>query len=200
MVLNTRDYNLARGAADLLARLAKMKLPGEVKPEITESMIEINSVGARALRRAARGARTIARRDRRRRARAEPRRRRRRRAPVPPLERAAHLPDRALPARLGALRLPRQAVHRLRPAHPHRRAQRRRRGVPHARARALHPALHRALGLVALLAGRGHVVRDLAAARGVGLPALGPHAAGARLGRVQRATSTRCRATASSRA
>jgi carboxylate-amine ligase len=43
MVLNTRDYNLGRGAPDLLARLAKRKLPGEVKPEITESMIEINS-------------------------------------------------------------------------------------------------------------------------------------------------------------
>ena len=43
MVLNTRDYDLARGAADLLARLAKADLPGEVKPEITESMIEINS-------------------------------------------------------------------------------------------------------------------------------------------------------------
>ena len=43
MVLNTRDYNLARGADDILSRLAKMKLPGEVKPEITESMIEINS-------------------------------------------------------------------------------------------------------------------------------------------------------------
>ncbi|HET7547272.1 MAG TPA: YbdK family carboxylate-amine ligase, partial [Usitatibacter sp.] len=43
MVLNTRDYNLSRGAPDLLARLAKKKLPGEVKPEITESMIEVNS-------------------------------------------------------------------------------------------------------------------------------------------------------------
>jgi carboxylate-amine ligase len=43
MVLNTRDYDLARGAADILPRLAKLKLPGEVKPEITESMIEINS-------------------------------------------------------------------------------------------------------------------------------------------------------------
>ena len=47
MVLNTRDYNLARGAADILPRLAKMKLPGEVKPEITESMIEINSAVCR---------------------------------------------------------------------------------------------------------------------------------------------------------
>jgi carboxylate-amine ligase len=43
MVLNTHDYNLARGAADLLARLDKVKLAGEVKPEITESMIELNS-------------------------------------------------------------------------------------------------------------------------------------------------------------
>ena len=43
MVLNTHDYNLTRGAADLLPRLARMALPGEVKPEITESMIEINS-------------------------------------------------------------------------------------------------------------------------------------------------------------
>ena len=47
MVLNTRDYDLARGAADILPRLAKMNLPGEVKPEITESMIEVNSSVAR---------------------------------------------------------------------------------------------------------------------------------------------------------
>jgi glutamate---cysteine ligase / carboxylate-amine ligase len=47
MVVNTRDYDLARGAADLLARLDKHKLPGEVKPEITESMIEINSAVSR---------------------------------------------------------------------------------------------------------------------------------------------------------
>ena len=38
MVLNTHDYNLTRGAADLLPRLKKIALPGEVKPEITESM------------------------------------------------------------------------------------------------------------------------------------------------------------------
>ena len=43
MVLNTHDYNLARGAPDLLARLEKVDLDGEVKPEITESMIEVNS-------------------------------------------------------------------------------------------------------------------------------------------------------------
>jgi carboxylate-amine ligase len=43
MVLNTHDHNLVRGAPDLLARLEKVELEGEVKPEITESMIEINS-------------------------------------------------------------------------------------------------------------------------------------------------------------
>ena len=43
MVLNTHDYNLVRGAPDLLARLEKKELGGEVKPEITESMIEVNS-------------------------------------------------------------------------------------------------------------------------------------------------------------
>jgi len=43
MVLNTHDFNLVRGAPDLLARLEKVPLDGEVKPEITESMIEVNS-------------------------------------------------------------------------------------------------------------------------------------------------------------
>src|SRR5437763_15139354 len=43
MVLNTHDFNLVRGAPDLLARLEKVELDGEVKPEITESMIEVNS-------------------------------------------------------------------------------------------------------------------------------------------------------------
>ena len=66
MVLNTRDYNLARGAPDLLARLDKVKLPGEVKPEITESMIEINSAVNRRHDDAAGRAAPGARRDRRR--------------------------------------------------------------------------------------------------------------------------------------
>src|SRR6266404_3088454 len=43
MVLNTHDFNLVRGAPDLLARLEKVEFDGEVKPEITESMIEVNS-------------------------------------------------------------------------------------------------------------------------------------------------------------
>ncbi|HST00910.1 MAG TPA: YbdK family carboxylate-amine ligase, partial [Usitatibacter sp.] len=43
MILNTHDHNLVRGAPDLLARLEKVELQGEVKPELTESMIEVNT-------------------------------------------------------------------------------------------------------------------------------------------------------------
>jgi glutamate---cysteine ligase / carboxylate-amine ligase len=42
-ILNSRDHDLARDAADLLGLLAKAGHPGEVKPEITESMIELNT-------------------------------------------------------------------------------------------------------------------------------------------------------------
>src|ERR1700741_4783399 len=42
-ILNSRDFNLARDAADLIGLLEKDGLPGAVKPEITESMIELNS-------------------------------------------------------------------------------------------------------------------------------------------------------------
>ncbi|MBX6392123.1 MAG: glutamate--cysteine ligase [Burkholderiales bacterium] len=42
-LVNTRDYNLTRAAPDLLAALAKREHPGEIKPEITESMIEIST-------------------------------------------------------------------------------------------------------------------------------------------------------------
>src|SRR5262245_54251903 len=42
-ILNSRDYNLARDAADLIGLLEKSPLPGAVKPEITESMVELNS-------------------------------------------------------------------------------------------------------------------------------------------------------------
>jgi carboxylate-amine ligase len=40
-IVNTRDYNLTRGSTDLLAAVGKAKHPGDIKPEITESMIEI---------------------------------------------------------------------------------------------------------------------------------------------------------------
>ena len=43
MVLNTHNHDLVRGAPDLLARLEKVRMQGEVKPEITESMIEVNT-------------------------------------------------------------------------------------------------------------------------------------------------------------
>jgi carboxylate-amine ligase len=42
-VLHARTWDLVRGADDLLNCLAKVKHPGEFKPEITESMIEYNS-------------------------------------------------------------------------------------------------------------------------------------------------------------
>jgi len=34
-ILNSRDYNLARDAADLIGQLEKTPHPGAVKPEIT---------------------------------------------------------------------------------------------------------------------------------------------------------------------
>lgn len=42
-IVNTRDYNLTRGASDLLAAIKKAKHPGDIKPEITESMIELST-------------------------------------------------------------------------------------------------------------------------------------------------------------
>jgi len=42
-LVRPHDLDLSRDAADLLTRLEKRKLPGAVKPEITESMIELNS-------------------------------------------------------------------------------------------------------------------------------------------------------------
>ena len=42
-ILNSRDFDLARDAADLIALLEKTPVPGAVKPEITESMVELNS-------------------------------------------------------------------------------------------------------------------------------------------------------------
>jgi carboxylate-amine ligase len=42
-IVNSRDYNLTRGASDLLGALAKGKHPGDIKPEITESMVEMST-------------------------------------------------------------------------------------------------------------------------------------------------------------
>ena len=42
-LVNTRDFNLAPDADDLLRRAAGDVHAGELKPEITQSMIEINS-------------------------------------------------------------------------------------------------------------------------------------------------------------
>ncbi len=40
-IVNTQDYDLAPQAADLMRLIAKRKIPGDVKPEITRSMIEL---------------------------------------------------------------------------------------------------------------------------------------------------------------
>jgi carboxylate-amine ligase len=42
-LVRTHDRDLAHEAGDLIERLAKMKVPGAVKPEVTLSMIELNS-------------------------------------------------------------------------------------------------------------------------------------------------------------
>ena len=107
-----------------------MELPGEVKPEITESMIEVNSAVNTRYDELLDGAGRV------------------RDAIVATAERlnlavagggshpstsgtsGASIPRSASSASR-ALRLPRQAVHGVRPAHPRRRGQRRRRGVPH---------------------------------------------------------------------
>ena len=44
--MNTRDHDLSTAAPDLLRLLEKLPCKGEVKPEITESMIELNSAVA----------------------------------------------------------------------------------------------------------------------------------------------------------
>jgi len=42
-LVNSRDCDLTRAASDLLSQVAKRAHPGEIKPEITESMIEIST-------------------------------------------------------------------------------------------------------------------------------------------------------------
>jgi len=42
-LVNSRDCDLTRAASDLLALISKRRHPGEIKPEITESMIEIST-------------------------------------------------------------------------------------------------------------------------------------------------------------
>jgi len=47
-IVNRRDFDLTSGAPDLLALVARQPHPGEVKPEITESMLEISTSVQRA--------------------------------------------------------------------------------------------------------------------------------------------------------
>ncbi len=51
-ILSAHDFRLVRGAPDLLALMERVEHPGELKPEMTEGMIELNSsihLGYRAL-------------------------------------------------------------------------------------------------------------------------------------------------------
>ena len=43
MLVNTHDFNLAPDADDLLRRIERDAPEGELKPEITQSMVEINT-------------------------------------------------------------------------------------------------------------------------------------------------------------
>ncbi len=199
-LVNSRDCDLTRAASDLLSQTAKRTHPGEIKPEITESMIEIST-----------GIHT-------------------RHAPLVAelqqirgvlLEEASrlnigvagggahpfqHWSDRRImdAPRMrhvsAALRLSCEAVHGLRPARAHRLRRRRRRALPAACDVALHPALHRTVGGVAVLPGRGYRVRLVAAERGVRIPAFGARAVRADLGTNSTRTSRNCTAPASSRA
>jgi glutamate---cysteine ligase / carboxylate-amine ligase len=42
-IIKARELDLSRDAQDLLARLQRIEVPGAVKPEITQSMIELNT-------------------------------------------------------------------------------------------------------------------------------------------------------------
>lgn len=42
-IVSTHDYDLANGSAEILRDLAGRKLPGDIKPEITASMIELST-------------------------------------------------------------------------------------------------------------------------------------------------------------
>ena len=42
-IVNTRDFDLTRGAPDLLRLAVERDHPGDIKPEITESMIEVST-------------------------------------------------------------------------------------------------------------------------------------------------------------
>src|SRR6185503_6304630 len=105
---------------------------------------------------------------------AEPAHRGRRFTSVPRLERPAHLPDRALQATARALRLPRQAVHRFRPARPPRLPERRRGDLRRTHARALRAPFHRAVGFFAVPAGAGYVLPVIAVEYRERVSALGP--------------------------
>ena len=157
-IVDRRTGDLTRGASDLLRLIERRKHPGDIKPEITESMIEISTSVHRA-----------------RTARASCARPRPARAPRPtgstwriagggahPFQHWSdrqHLRPPALPVHRRPVWLPRQAVHRVRPARAHRLRERQPTALRllHS-AVALRAALHRAGGQQPVLPGRGQRV------------------------------------------
>ena len=171
-IVSTHDFDLAPQAEDLLRVTARHSGAWDIKPEITRSMIEIGSSIQREhapllaelldMRdQVAAGARRLNIDDRR-----------WRHASFQHWSEQRIYPGRPLPLPVRAVRLPGQAVHRLRPARARRLRGRRQRPVAAACAVALRAALHRAVGRVAVRAGRRHRLRFRAAQLGVRLPAV----------------------------
>ena len=166
-ILNTRDCNLTRGAADLLALIEKNPHPGDIKPEITESMIEISTSIHAPMRPCWRSCWRSAKRSSAGRRAAES-------AASPAVARirsstgasGASSREPRFQHLQRALRLSRQAVHGVRPAHPHRLSQTATRRCTwlHGMSRYI-PHFIALVRLFALLAGRGHAVRVVAPER-----------------------------------
>ena len=146
-VVNTHDYDLTKAASDLMRLIKDEKIPGNITPEITESMIELSTGICTTHEQAVTDLRKI--RD-------------------TLVSAADHLnvglcgggthafqqwSERQIfdtprfPVHLRALRLSREAVHGVRPARAHRLPGSEQRAVPAAFDVALHSAFHRACRL-----------------------------------------------------
>ena len=155
-LVNTHDYDLVGGAGDLLREIAKHALPGEVKPEMTDSMIEM-STGvcenfAEVLGQLSTPPRCAAGRRRA----TQYRRLWWRHARLSALGRAQDLRQAALQSPVRTLWLSGQTIHHLRPACAYRLSLPGWRALPSAFAVALHPALHRLVRFVAVCARCGY--------------------------------------------
>ena len=173
-LIDRRTGDLTRGASDLIALVSKKPFPGEIKPEITESMLEISTSIHRSF--APLAAELVAMRD----------------TLVAGADRldievaggGAHpfqrwydrqIYDRPRFRHVGRfVRLSGKAVHRLRAARSYRLREWYAGVVAAASAVHLHPAVHRAGSGEPVLSGRRYVVRLLAPEQRVCVSAVGP--------------------------